>query len=186
MTALPDRRADWSHWLDPDERVLWTAAPRVLPSFHWAAVMRFLIGLVFLLIGAGILLSWAAGTADEDSIPWQIAAFGLVFGTWMSIGEALYGFLRRRATRYALTDRRALILRKWIGTRLCYVPLTGSTPVEVDFGRVGTIWLGSRPTSQERAASGLSGNPAGGFAFSGIAEPDQVQRLIRQIQRGEA
>ncbi|MCB9595886.1 MAG: hypothetical protein H6719_24410 [Sandaracinaceae bacterium] len=117
-TPLTDR-------LDPDEEVLWGAAPDGV-GIDWRDVLTTLFGLGVLFVGLPAAVRTAAILAnlEEHGLPihsytWVLlfVAMALTATLILSIGVVLtwHGILRARAmgrdTEYVLTDRRILIRR---------------------------------------------------------------------------
>ena len=186
MKRLPDNPEDWAEYLDPGERVLWTCAPPGRAPFHWGNLMGFVVGLGLLFMGIAIISGWADGGTSGEAPPFLIGILFAIVGFSLAFVGPTFTYARRRRTRYALTDRRGIILHRLWRLRLREMPVNDTTPVEVTYGNRGMIWLGPRATASETSSAAGTGLEPGGFVFSRIPNPKQVHGLIRKIQRGEA
>lgn len=182
----------WEDYLDPGERLLWAGAPatgiRVTPRGIATSV-----GSLFLL---GFALLWTAGAGwGLWSGQWRQAEgfmlafliffplFGLPFiaaGLYGVIGHYFFDARTRARTRYALTDRRALIaidgrertLRSW--------PIREDTVVDFLPGAEASIRFA---TEVQVDSDGDKTHTRTGFEL--IPDGEAVLRLIRQIQTGQ-
>ena len=171
--------------LDRGERIVWTGQPdarRMLTPADW-----FLIP--FSLLWGGFALYWEAtvlGWTGSPPAPPAFAVFGapfVVLGLYFMIGRFFYQGWVKRNTYYALTNRRALIVRHLRGRSVDAIILDSlpsiSTSVRPDGS--GTIVFG--PTTPFDA---LYGNTGLSFFRKGVYTPafydiPDVQVVAAQI-----
>jgi hypothetical protein len=175
----------WEDILDPGERVLWQGRPDGAMRADLSDPRRVVFGAVF----AAFALVWMVGVL-RAGVPNGLMALvmplaGLAFvalGVNLATGGIPFGVLRRRATTYTLTDRRALVATAWFGRRgLRSFPLGPDTHATFDEGPPTAIWLSRGFVAMEEG----SARTRHGFTHLG---PDarQVYDLVRRIQRGQA
>lgn len=183
----------WEDHLDPGERLLWTGAPARGLRFDFDQVILSVFGGVFL---AFALLAFVESSRGLWGGYWLMASgyvlwfmvifplFALPFiweGVMMAFGQHFTDARLRAQTRYALTDRRAIIA---IGGREPSVrswPIGPETEVDYSPGDEASLRFaaGPRPDGgqvMERARSG----------FNRIRDGEQVMELIRKVQAGTA
>ena len=175
----------WAHYLDADEKLLWQGSPGTGVRFTGADVVVSLFGCVFL----GFALFWtfmAATIGGETDMPmdWVFPLFGLPFiavGAFLVFGRLFWNAHQRRHTRYALTDRRAIVARSAWSRSLKSYPIDADTQIDFRPGREATIWFAQE---EKRGNKGSRYTVKHGFEF--IPDGDEVYRLMRQIQRQDA
>lgn len=193
MTAspppLPENPAriepGWEGILDPGERVLWQGRPDGELRADLSDLRRTVFGAVFALAG----LAWTVAVLRQG-VPNGLMALvmplaGLAFaalGLNLATGGIPFGVLRRRATSYTLTDRRAIVATEWLGRRrMQSFPLGPDTHATLDDGPPPAIWFARRFVTVDEG----SVRTRQGFTHMG-ADARQVYDLIRRIQRGQA
>jgi hypothetical protein len=172
----------------PGERVRWSGRP--------AGGIRFTGRDIFLvpfsLMWCGFAIFWTIG-ATRSGAPGFFDLWGAMFvliGLYFVFGRFIVDAVIRRATRYALTDRRVLIVR---GS-----PLRRSTALQIDQlpiidllggDRRGTIRFGESPSTWGGSRNGfgtwvaaLDPTPQ----FLAIEEPRRVHALIHQLADARA
>ncbi|MCU0906786.1 MAG: hypothetical protein MUF73_04915 [Rhodobacteraceae bacterium] len=175
----------WEGILNPGERVLWQGRPDGAMRADLSDLRRTAFGAVF----AGFGLFWTVAVIRQG-VPNGLMALvmplaGLAFaavGVNLATGGVPFGVLRRRATTYTLTDRRAIVATAWLGRRtLKSYPLGPDSHATLDDG----------PRPAIRFATGYAQTEDGsvrtrhGFTHLGD-DARQVYDLIRRIQRGQA
>ena len=126
-----DADAGVSLWLQRGERVLWRGAPD--PSRIFSKEDLLLIPFSLLWGGGAIAIAVSAarhGLVSGDVI---LVPFVLV-GLYMIAGRFVAKHWERRRTRYAITDRRAVVVRS-AGRLVSDTPVTA--PMKVERGRDG-------------------------------------------------
>jgi hypothetical protein len=133
----------------PGERIVWTGRPQQGIMFTG----RDGLLIPFSLMWGGFAIFWEAGvlsipahgaTANPAALIFPLWGVPFVLiGLYMIIGRFFHDAWIRSRTRYALTDRRALILQ---GSRLTTVDLRRIGTVDFKGRRRGTIVFGADQT----------------------------------------
>jgi hypothetical protein len=117
-----------------------------------------------------------------------LSLWGLPFvaaGLYWAIGRFPLDALVRGGTLYALTNRRAIILRNWPSLRFRSIPLSRATEISADQGLhdTGTIYFGPRVTMNNlpRRRSWCDDDPE--FKFQHITGLDEARRVVTGVQR---
>jgi hypothetical protein len=179
----------WAPYLDRDENLLWRGAPSTAPTARIPDVVLFATGLVLSWTGARHAI-WPGfaeirsfdAVVDPHSSQARLLVWGmLAVGLHLAFGRRIVSYLGRRGTRYALTDRRALIATSFLGRRLRSCPILAGTPVEFEPGTLSTIVFatdtgpdGERDVMRER------------IAFERIEDGERVWTLVRGVQAADA
>ena len=173
---------DWRNYLDRDERVLWAerAGTRV---FAFRPIDALLVP--FSLVWGGVAVFWMI-TATSIGAPWFFLLFGSVFVVadfFIVFGRFFLDAWARSKTAYALTNKRALILKRG---SLRAQPLAGSTiEISVKSGRNGAVTFGEKAKFFGSNNIGIWTGNDGSFTFREISNPSEVYKLARSIQNGE-
>lgn len=171
--------------LRPGESILWQGAPR--PGFHQPGQRLLLMGfgMPFLLGGLALFFAALHQPAAPGTSEWGfalfLAAFALVFaglGAFLTFGPVIEARHKSTRLRYALTNRAAYILSRFLTDRVQVFPLLPTTAIDLDIGpKGGTVWFHAR---QETDSDGDRTTTRAGF--ENIAEARHVYHLIRQMQ----
>jgi hypothetical protein len=128
-------------YLAPGERIIWTGLPRQGVMFAPFDVLL----IPFSLLWGGFAIFWEA-TVLMSHAPWFFGLWGIPFvlvGLFMIFGRFFADAWVRARTLYALTDRRALVI-KAIGWRsFNSAPLGASVSVKNQSADRGTIEFAS-------------------------------------------
>jgi len=190
MTETPAAE-QWRQLLDPDERLLWDGQPVGGIRFTPKSIGASLFGLFFL----GFAIFWTLGAASPLLTGWTgrmptgmgwffifFPLFGLPFiaaGYWMVFGQHLSNARQRRHTRYALTNKRAIITN-WAGRRsLKSYPIGPDTVVDYQPGAEATIWFSTKVTTD---SDGDTVTERAGFEH--FEDGEAAYAAIRRIQNG--
>lgn len=177
--------------LDPGERLLWTGAPATgirftIRSIVTSVISLFLLGfaVIWTTIASWGLWSgqWRASDGFLRVILVAFPLFGLPFvlvGLYGVLGHYVADARRRAQTRYALTDRRALIAVQGRDALLRSWPINRDTVVDYHPGREASIRF---VTEVQIDSDGDKTHTRTGFER--IREGEKVMRLIRTIQTG--
>jgi len=165
----------WERQLGPGERLLWHGTPEpglALRAHEWP---RLVAGLGIM----GVALWWLATMVDPERLrPWGIAL--LMLGAVVAVGTVVLNRHVRRHTRYALTDRSALIATAALPGfwRVRRYPVGPGATVSHDARTPGSIWFASEV---RRVGTRLGRVRIG---FHRIADAPQVMALIEALRRG--
>ncbi|MDJ0826402.1 MAG: hypothetical protein QNJ16_12930 [Rhodobacter sp.] len=170
-------QADWSGVLRDGETVLWQGRPAPTLRFRIKSPVQAFQAVFF----AGFGVAWIAMTRP---VPVPVWPFGLIFlglGLYQAVGVQVWDAYLRRHTRYALTDRRAVIATRppWGDRRLSDYAIAGDTVLDFDGADPGTIWFAHRTRN-----FGRSGEERLSVGFELIPEARKVYGLMRDVQRG--
>jgi hypothetical protein len=188
-----DPREDWAALLDPGERLLWVGMPagglRLTPKGIGTSVFGlFFFGFsVFWTLGAASPLLVGFSGEMPGGFGWffiLFPLFGLPFvaiGAYMLFGHVLHDAWRRRRTRYALTDRRAIIT-SWAGRRsLKSFPIGPGTLIDYQPGPEASLFFATE-TSVDSDGDRTSER----IGFEHIADGEAAYAAVRRIQTGTA
>jgi hypothetical protein len=174
----------------PRERLMWVGRPDHHAYFNRADL--FLVP--FSIAWAGLAIGLFVISIVGDSQNYARTVLGGVFsviGLYLLVGRIFVRRRRRRTTFYAVSNLRALTMRRTRRGNLIQTTDIVDTPVVLTYMRpsgVGTILFGGAPWEPALADSGLE--PLAGIAtlsspaFIDIPGADAVYRTIQQI-RGE-
>lgn len=173
----------WADYLDPDERLLWEGAPATGRRIRGTTLLFMGVGGIFILFA----VAWtviASIVPPDETLGGYFRLFGIPFGL-IGLGIAVGGYFwdgySRRRTRYALTDRRAIIATSALGRSLKSYPIDSDTRLDYQPGPEATIWFAEEVTVDRR---GNRFTVRQGFEL--IPEGDKVYRLMRQVQRRDS
>lgn len=170
--------------LQPGERLLWTGSPR--RGVRLVAADAFMIP--FSLLWGGFALYWEYGVLQEGA-PLFFAIWGVPFvlvGIYITVGRFFVDAYRRSRTRYALTDRRILIISESFGRRVDSINLAtlSQLGLSVRSDRSGTITLGP-PAGLHGAFAGSGWPGAGKHAPPRLEAVENVRDVHERILRAQ-
>ena len=144
--------------LNPGEAVIFEGRP------SWRSILGFyLLGLL------AVAAAFAIGLLAAD------AGIGAAAGAVVLVIVLVWGWLKRMATRYAITNRRLHIRRGILSRNIEETRLDRVQDVRVKQG------LGQRLIGVGTVDFGTSAESGAGFRFEGIANPDHVARQIDRV-----
>lgn len=161
---------DWSEYLQPGERLLWSGrpAPRAFTFRNWR---RSLFGFFLLVLAiywqlVGVQLRLVLGIPVFEYLPVPFMAVGLYY----AVGQAFLARLEWEKVFYALTDQRILTMHglfRWRIEYLCADQLNA---------------LGSQPLGQQLATLQISGGtPARRLTLYCIEHPELLTRQLEAL-----
>ena len=134
----------WQDFLFEGETLLWEGAPTTGPRPTKFGIIFTVLGLLFMYIFGPITFRalFSGHGSSEALMIGGLAAAMFVLGLWMAVGIWLLDIRKRKATRYALTNRRAFVASALAGRKMLtyaikphYRPLLlKGTMDEVTFG----------------------------------------------------
>lgn len=179
MTAAERTLADaardpggWAPYLERGERLLWEGAPAA--GLRWQTADWVLVP--FFAAWTGFAVFWTAAAAGMGA-PLLFAAFGLPFvalGLFMTAGRFFWDAHVRRLTRYALTDRRALVATRHAGRRIESLSIDPDALIDAADGDGTTLLF------HDARAPGRRRPLRRGFRL--LEDGEHVRRLIEAVQ----
>jgi hypothetical protein len=169
---------DWAAALEPGERLLWEGAPATGARLRRRDALMVPLSLAW----AGFAVFFEVKAALTGA-PWLLLMIGgaVVAGAVYFVGgRFLLDSWRRGRTRYALTDRRAMVAVGGPRGQARSMAIDASTKVEYRPGEEAMIILAPPPPADPEAKK-----PAP-LAFEFIAGGERVRDLIRAVQEGRA
>ncbi len=177
LRSLAIEPGGWQPYLEEDEVLLWEGQPaaRLACELRLATILPSLFGVLF--AGAAVFIAFQALMAGEPlALVFALPFFA--FGAFMAVGRFYWDAHRRAKTRYALTNRRALVARSHRGRSIRSYPIRRDAVIELYQGREDTVSFGG-PLGFDRR-----GHPyRTKLAFQMIADGAHVSRLLRQVQQ---
>lgn len=165
----------WAPYLDPGEMLLWEGDPATGIKFRKSDLFM----IPFSLAWGGFAIFWEVSVIAMGA-PVFMAIFGLPFvaiGLYMIFGRFLWDAYKRSRTRYALTDKRAIIATRYQGRQMKSHPIDPAAQVELNAGPESSIILDRRMRGSGKGRRLVTT----GFEF--IRDGEKVYRLIRAIQQ---
>ena len=170
------------------ETLLWSGKPK--PGFTLRAYDILLIPMGVLFLALPILVTWGS-TSDVRTPGSTPPTFVFLFftpfiaiGAYFAFGHLLWERTARAHSNYALTERRVIIMRRWIRTSIKSIALDEIHDVGVSVGRdgVGTIAFNEFKNVWNPYAYGGMWfyQPTPGFEL--IADARDVYRLIGEAR----
>ncbi len=110
----------WEDFLFEGEDLLWQGAPGTGPRVTKAGVILTVIGVFFIYqFGPMALYALLFGADDVHGVvAGGFGVFMFLLGMWMAVGIWLLDIRKRKATRYALTNKRAFIASALAGRKM--------------------------------------------------------------------
>lgn len=167
---------DFHPFLLPGEHLRWTGRPAQGLRFQPADI--FLIP--FSLLWGGFAIFWEWSVWQFPSADWFFRLWGVPFilvGLYITFGRFLHDAWFRRNTQYALTERRALILRNGHLTSHDLATLPGLS-LKLRSDGSGTIGLGGQWNFMSGRRFDAWTPSARGDSFIGIADARSVYQRI--------
>lgn len=165
---------DWAAVLQPGERLLWEGAPATGARLRRRDALLVPLSLAW----AGFAVFFEVKAALTGA-PWLLLMIGgaVVAGAVYFVGgRFLLDSWKRGRTRYALTDRRAIVAVGGPGKPLRAMAIDAATGVEFRSGEEAMIILTPPPPADPEAKKPES------LAFEFIADGARVLGLIRAVQ----
>jgi hypothetical protein len=171
-----DVPAGWGGILDAGERILWQGRPD--QGFH-LEITRLPLA-VFGLFFAGFALFWMVMAAQAGGVFWMFGLLHFSVGVGLAFSALAWGTLKRRATWYTLTDRRAFIATRLPlrGKRLDSYTITPDTRLSLRDGSPGSVLFGRE---ERRGNKGRVYTVD--IGFERIDDAGSAFEILRDIQR---
>lgn len=169
--------------LESDEKIIWEGAPSFKPYFFSRSFLPAIGGLIWILFLGGIMV---ASVSETDFFRYVI--YGLphfLFGLCLIFIPSIYSLLVYRHTHYAITEKRLVIQKGWIGRDFETLDLDLVTNAEVKVGVFDQIFGGKTGSIIVASAGSLtySRNAAISkpYVLSNIENPYEVFKLFKKI-----
>lgn len=171
----------WEPYLDEDETVLWTGQPK--PGLMFKSSDIVLSGFGFFFFAFAIFWTTMAGSMGSEAglFGYVFPLFGVPFilvGGYLLFGRFFWDAFVRGKTRYALTNRRAIVAKSAFGRSMASHPITKSSEIELQVGPPDTVNFASKFV---RSKNGGHNVPVG---FERIEDGTSVYKLLREIKNG--
>ena len=179
-----DRPEGWAPYLDRGEKLLWEGAPAGGLKFKISDIFQSFFGLFFLGFSIFWIVMASSMSSNFDRGPGALfPLFGLPFvavGAYLVFGRFFWKAWVRSKTRYALTDKRAIIATNTFSRKLQSYPIGPGTRIDYEPGEQATLWFAEE---ERRGNKGRRYTVKHGFEY--ISGGDEVYRLMRRVQEGE-
>ncbi len=169
----------WQDFLFEGEELLWEGAPSTgLRPTKFGIVFTVLGALIMYFAGPAAVRALSSGSGSSEAlIIGGLAVVMFLLGLWMAVGIWLLDIRKRKATRYALTNKRAFVARAFAGRNMLtyaikphYRPLLlkGRTD-EVTFGEED--WFDPKTGAKTKRA----------ISFSQLKDGQAVYDIITKV-----
>jgi hypothetical protein len=175
-TPAPPPPGDWAPVLQPGERLLWEGAPAAGARLRRRDALLVPLSLAW----AGFAVFFEVKAALLGA-PWLLLMIGggvIAAAVYYVGGRFVVDSRRRARTRYALTDRRAIVAVGGPRGRVRAVAVDAATRVDYRAGEEATILFAPPPPADPAA------KPPAPLAFEFIADGERVRDLVRAVQAG--
>jgi hypothetical protein len=174
-------------YLDADERVVWSGTPvrgwlfrredRYLFPFglFWLGLTLFLFGMMAI-----------GGPRDAPPLPFLLVpALFVGLGLYFVVGRFLWDADVRGRTTYVLTNRRAVVLRRFPRRRVTSLRINAATEVQTieRSDGSGTIYFGPRPNAYNNAFPRPSPDM---FMFERIRDFKTALQIVRSTAHAKS
>ncbi|MGB1234415.1 MAG: hypothetical protein ACPG5U_01625 [Planktomarina sp.] len=173
---------DLSRYLAKGERLLWQGKP---DSSVLVTGPQDIVLIPFSLAWGGFALFWNISVWNMGA-PFFFKIFGLPFlivGAYMVFGRFFFSAYKRKDTQYAITNIRALIIKRGV---LKEMPITPSLGITSKSGTSGSITLGKVTPALRgsHTSMGVWNGESGDFSFSHLADTQAAYAAIKSVQNG--
>lgn len=186
-----DYKGDELNYLDYHEKILWEGRPAT--QYKMTREGDFGVFLKVIVVSVGILVLmfllnselYSVNGGPPDNKSWL---YGVIFAVLLwafyphirAFGPYIWSVCKRKYTRYVLTNRRAIIVKKlWIVHSMKSIPITEEMPIEIRSGEVSTL-LFERETQTDEDGTVIKEH-----AFENVLGVESILKRIRKIQNGE-
>jgi len=168
----------WEDYLDTDEKLLWKGAPAKGLRLSGSGLVLSFFGFFFLafaLFWIGMAASMNGGSGMEAVFPLFGVPFVLI-GLWLVAGHWFFDAYKRKHSRYALTNKRALIARTVYGRRMERYPIERSNQIRLISGKLDTVYFAQKTYRSK------NGTQVKNIGFRFIHDGQAVYDLLRKVQ----
>jgi hypothetical protein len=186
MSTVTDPDQEIARYLEHGEHLLWSGSPCQGLMLRGSDALL----IPFSLMWGGFVLFWEA-TVLSSGAPIFFALWGVPFvmaGLYMIVGRFLVDAKSRAMTRYAVTDRRVLILSGILSRSVKSLPLKTLSELTLDEKSDGSGTITFGPANPFMMFGGGASWPGARRyqtpAFECIVGANEVHRRIREAQKG--
>lgn len=175
--APQPRDESWADYLEEGERLLWKGAPATGTRVTNTGITQSIFGVFFL----GFSVFWV-GLGANTGGGLTVALFGAPFvmvGLWLVAGHWFYDAYKRKHSRYALTNKRALIARTVFGRKMESYPINRFAPVGLVEGPLDTV------NFHQKTVHSKNGDTQINVGFRYIHNGRKVYNILRDIKGGK-
>ena len=172
------RPESWEDFFESGESLLWEGAPATGLRFTGKGFVLSFFGIFFLsfsIFWVGMASSMSAAGPEAILLPLFGAPFVLV-GLWLVVGHWFYDAYKRKRTRYALTNKRALIARTVFGRKMESYPIGKGSQIRLISGDLDTV------NFAERVYRNKNGDNVVAIGFRYIQDGQKVYKLLRDVR----
>ncbi len=174
--------SSWDGFLHENEHLLWQGRPAGGLSFDKTALLQSGFGLFFLLFA----LVWISMATTATGISF-FSLLGVPFvlvGAYACFGHLFWDAYKRKRTRYALTNERALIAKQTWSRQPEGYPVNAQTEITYrEQGRsLASVLFAKNPGG--RWSEGQNTMERKHIGFRWIGDGKEIYRLMHQIQSG--
>ena len=172
--ATTTRSNRWEDYLNPNEKLLWQGAPATGLRFSGAGLAISFFGIFFLAFS----LFWMgmASSIGNGGFFWLFGFPFVLVGVWLVAGHWFFDAYRRRRSRYALTNKRALIARTVFGRRMESYPIKSDSEISLISGALDSVYFA------QKIHYSKNGRQVKNIGFRFIADGQEVYDLLRKVQ----
>ncbi|MEK7185511.1 MAG: PH domain-containing protein [Patescibacteria group bacterium] len=173
--------------LDQDERVLWEGVPSFWPFVLGVSVFTFIFGLFWM----AVLTPFIIGAFKDIFYGSHFYGFGIFLlphfwaGIFFLIGMPIYLVLVYKHTYYAITDKRVIFQKGWIGRDFQIVDFDQITNAEVNVGVFDKIFeKGNTGSIHVSTAGSFTQTNQGGYqryTISHVKNPYDVFKFFKKV-----
>lgn len=173
-----DAQSLWGPHLDETEKLVWTGRPSAVISIPFDSRFLDFVGGCFAVALGIVIIAGKLPQSDENTTPALFGWFIVAIGAASAIAPLLWSNWQRWNSRYAVTTRRALILRRSFGFRSMQSWQVQTIPaLELATGWHKSVWF------DKSKAGFLSAKRQRNIGFEMISDAEEVFSLLLKVQR---
>ena len=169
----------WEDFLLEGETLLWQGAPGTGPRPTKAGVILTVIGVFFIYQFAPMALYALLFGADDTHgvVAGGFGAFMFLLGLWMAVGIWLLDIRKRKATRYALTNKRAFIASALAGRKMLTFALVPMYRPLLIKGMMDEVTFGEEDSFDKRTGDKIKR----AISFTFLKDGQEVYDIITKV-----
>ena len=175
--------------LEQNEKVLWEGAPKFWPYMLGGSIATTIFGLIWMVF----LIPFIAMAVYDIFFGSHFFGFGILLFPHFWIGIILifviplYQFLSYKNIYYAITDKRVIMQRGWIGRSFETVDFDQVTNTEVTVGIFDKLFGGNSGSILISTAGSFTYSRQGGgikpYTMRNVLNPYQVYKFFEKVER---